>query len=92
MFTLTLLCLWAAADLGIKLYYNRQLCCEEAELAAFRRSLLSLATAAQTKRCSECSAAAQQCLDCKRLRGHDDDCALDMSVLPPRSDSGGDVR
>jgi len=38
------------------------------------------------------TAANQQCLDCKRLRGHDDDCALDMSVLPPRSDSGGDVR
>jgi hypothetical protein len=27
----------------------------------------------------------QRCLDCKRLRGHDDDCALDMSGLPPPS-------
>jgi len=89
MFALTLLCLWAAADLSIKLYFNRQLRREEAELAAFRRSLLSFAASAQT---TPCSVAAQQCLDCKRLRGHDDDCALDMASLPPRSDAGQDVR
>jgi len=89
MFALTLLCLWAAADLSIKLYFNRQLRREEAELAAFRHSLLSFAASAQT---SPCSVTAQQCLDCKRLRGHDDDCALDMSSLPPPSFAATDQR
>lgn len=78
-----LLLIWVIADCSIKLYFSRLRRLDTIEHGQRLRSDLIQALTLE---------AAQQCLDCKRLRGHDDDCALDMSVLPPRSDSGGDVR
>jgi len=78
-----LLLVWVIADCSIKLYFSRLRRLDTIEHGQRLRSDLIQALTLE---------AAQQCLDCKRLRGHDDDCALDMSVLPPRSDSGGDVR
>jgi len=79
-----LLLVWVIADCSIKLYFSRLRRLDTIEHGQRLRSdLISAAIAL---------GATQQCLDCKRLRGHDDDCALDMSVLPPRSDCGGDVR
>lgn len=69
------LCLWATADIAVKVYFARL------QKADYRKWLKG-----------QLEAINGQCLDCKRLRGHDDDCALDMSALPPRSDAGQDVR
>jgi len=69
------LCLWATADIAVKVYFAHL------QKADYRKWLQRQLSAMDT-----------QCLDCKRLRSHDDDCALDMSVLPPRSDCGADVR
>ena len=75
-----LLLAWVIADCSIKLYFSRLRRLDTIEHGRQLRSDLVHALTLQ------------QCLYCKRLRGHDDDCALDMSVLPPRSDCGGDVR
>ena len=75
-----LLLVWVIADCSIKLYFSRQRRLDAIEHGQRLRSdLIRVLTQ-------------QQCLYCKRLRGHDDDCGLDMSSLPPRSDAGQDVR
>jgi len=81
MLLLALLITWVVADLTVKIYFAVQ---RRRDHIAHGRQL----RAELIRKLSRDT----QCLDCKRLRGHDDDCALDMSVLPPRSDCGGDVR
>jgi hypothetical protein len=78
-----LLLAWVIADCSIKLYFSRLRRLDAIEHGQRLRSDLIRVLTLE---------AAQQCLDCKRLRGHDDDCGLDMSSLPPRSDAGQDVR
>jgi len=62
------LCVWATADICIKLYFARL------RNADYRKWLQK-----------QLGAIDDQCLYCKRLRGHDDDCGLDMASLPPPS-------
>ena len=82
MLLLALLITWVVADLTVKIYFAVQR----------RRDHIAHGRQLRADLIRKLSREDNQCLDCKRLRGHDDDCALDMSVLPPRSNAGQDVR